>query len=798
MMIIKSNRSFSTTIKNSIGVRITISLILIVMGCLSLSSVSGAEEVKGYWYLVDIEKVVPENEITEDSTTKIERQFLYSEGSFNTQYRKTVYDGIHKVYNDEIINTTGTWSAPAEKLGPDDTITLTLTASINEFKRLNTNMSGVSVKAYIGEEDTPFGRLNSTNGDLVDANGDNLCEATIRDGEIKVGSSSKSVEGTFGKGSAEGQVKVLFVSVRSDKLGGAKYTYTWILDKPDTTSSENADRFPSKVTGTLYFDSAKKRPVPFTSVSVVYQNSKEDTIGESAAVFTDQNGKFDITLSTIPNQAENLKLAVEYIYAPGGIATIYHINVREDNKHVYGTLSLKNISSDEKEAVFDLCLLDCADNFDEDLDDVEPKVSHNAEVYALLIDMYDFYADELGVLSFYQLPFEAYSFGGTLLSTFAEKFDAYYSPVDGAIWLDRIYSPMTGYMYPYAYYHEFSHYIMHCLYGKFPLSDADVNHGGYANPTTGDSFSEGFAHFMSIVMQQYFGNESPAIIPGRGNIEVNYKAWQQSGKAEEFAIAGVLWDLVDDASDNGGMDDDSMELDFMELWNLLKQYHSDFTSFYETLIKTYPSLKPAIDDIFINHGFFTDDREGSKEYELGEAYVDNIKNNHRDESENYVDYSNNDSYGYPYMTYENGDQIGTAAYFSNMKRRSQEFFPGNFIKVNDDSLLYAVSVSFSDYPFLDYTTKTISIDGLVYVEVPPPEYRCTISIVPEGGRKNASFSFESDDFWSQYIGSLEKGYYLSHEFDVKKENSSTVLIVSGLVVVMVMGIIMLIIKKRKP
>jgi len=115
-------------------------------------------------------------------------------------------------------------------------------------------------------------------------------------------------------------------------------------------------------------------------------------------------------------------------------------------------------------------------------------------------------------------------------------------------------------------YHEFSHYVMHTLYkGKWPEpvnpSVPEVNHGGYANPSTSDSFVEGFATFMAIGMFQTIGDTIPhspvrvmdTLVEGRiqvlKELETNYKAWDRDGRAEELAVAGVLWDLLDTEED---------------------------------------------------------------------------------------------------------------------------------------------------------------------------------------------------------------------------------------------------------
>jgi hypothetical protein len=108
---------------------------------------------------------------------------------------------------------------------------------------------------------------------------------------------------------------------------------------------------------------------------------------------------------------------------------------------------------------------------------------------------------------------------------------------------------------PYVQYHEFSHFAMHTMYGAtWDQMITEKNHGGYANPTTKDSWLEGFAHFMAVVianeMEHYWADipsgKNPALYPMCGSLDADYKAWEKEGKAEEFAMAGVLWDLIDE------------------------------------------------------------------------------------------------------------------------------------------------------------------------------------------------------------------------------------------------------------
>ena len=103
----------------------------------------------------------------------------------------------------------------------------------------------------------------------------------------------------------------------------------------------------------------------------------------------------------------------------------------------------------------------------------------------------------------------------------------------------------------YVIYHEFSHYAMYCIYGKkFPASAADkigpvktINHGGYMNPSTSDSFTEGFAEFMPAIIQEYYGSPLAGRGSSMGSLDDTFEAWDYEGKAEEHAISATLWSI---------------------------------------------------------------------------------------------------------------------------------------------------------------------------------------------------------------------------------------------------------------
>jgi len=180
----------------------------------------------------------------------------------------------------------------------------------------------------------------------------------------------------------------------------------------------------------------------------------------------------------------------------------------------------------------------------------ENKIDFFTGMYVHLVEAVEFYKDYLGVDLTGRTPLKVY--------TNVAKETAYdYSGQVSYITINKDVSYEGAPTEPKnREYHEFSHYAMHCLYGEdfeYPEpASAYTNHGGYINPTTIDSYQEAFAYFMSAVMGTHHGNywdtgntASPDSLGMKGSLEDNFRAWDREGRAEEMAIAGVLWDLYD-------------------------------------------------------------------------------------------------------------------------------------------------------------------------------------------------------------------------------------------------------------
>ncbi len=294
-------------------------------------------------------------------------------------------------------------------------------------------------------------------------------------------------------------------------------------------------------------------PLPYLDISLIAEGKEYETV-------TDKNGNYSITCEQSEDNSYTLLISFSYLRDS---QCFYQLHFQHEKNPIALELTINDdeitkvrfivggsIGSFTKEASFG----NVSDVTIQDFIDVWPEVQDYAGLYLHFSEVVSFYVDHLGESLDFQLPVEVYTCieGGPR-----------YLYNGGKSWIS-IDSERTGYETEYRpksrEFHEFSHYVMHALYeGNFPKSPSDlgkeVNHGGYDNPTTADSYVEGFAEFMSVVIGEYYNNYwenleekrcgGASSCPPFGSLEPNFKAWEIEGKAEEWAVAGVLWDLYD-------------------------------------------------------------------------------------------------------------------------------------------------------------------------------------------------------------------------------------------------------------
>ena len=189
-------------------------------------------------------------------------------------------------------------------------------------------------------------------------------------------------------------------------------------------------------------------------------------------------------------------------------------------------------------------------------------------------------------------------------------------------------------------WHEYGHQFMADILGeRMPSHAGRRNHEGYCvNDRSTDAWTEGFAEFFSIMVAKNvvgaakFDEYRWGTDPTADNLEVDYQAWNWP---EEFAVAGLLLDLVDGRDWYHGPDDDPVQIAPKALIAAIQKGASaegasnghifDMVDLYRNLAALNIGAKDTdkngradLNDVFIAHGFFAN-TDGDETYEPGEA-----------------------------------------------------------------------------------------------------------------------------------------------------------------------------------
>ncbi len=380
-----------------------------------------------------------------------------------------------------------------------------------------------------------------------------------------------------------------------------------------------------------------------------------------------------------------------------------------------------------------------------------------------------------------------------------------YAPSPAQIMLNAI--DMAGPDRPMMEWHEMGHHVMVDLFAnQLPSRAADVNHQGYRNPSSTDSWIEGFAEFFALLVARETGQgPDPGMYPLGGstfNLDVNYLAWSHSIQGsyifsmEEFAVAGLLWDLVDPADEQdmtplgGGVTGvitataaftgtppyphyhDHIALDAPQLWLYLRledtqsqpldapeEYHHifDIKHLYDVLMHAgvgqdrlhADSSLTALDEAFIAHGFFTDSSPSNLAYDPGEA----------------IGMSGHDRL-----------EIGAVSLPADLSRRSPVPLPHSYIGFQAHDAQtgqeiavreFTVEVRFAP-PFTGYSYSYQGVStqaGRLFFVAPDPQYPATATIRARGpGYDGAEpLQITSAQYWQQMLVS-QGDTFMDHTF----------------------------------
>jgi len=273
-------------------------------------------------------------------------------------------------------------------------------------------------------------------------------------------------------------------------------------------------------------------------------------------------------------------------------------------------------------------------------------------------------------------------------------------------------------------YHEFSHHVMYDIYGARPSGNelpGMKNHGGFFNPGTADSYVEGFAEFMALVISDELWQDKPEIYGAFWSLEKNYRPWDGQWSLEEFAVASLLWDMYDNNNEDG----DEIYYSIDTIWDVLKVERKDFYEYYKAFKEKKPKDADKIDKLFIKHGFFKDTRKWNEKIDSWEPWR---RINEDAWTYEFIDLSNESSK----LKYEEGLKIWPATNYERPDRSSTVVVNNSFVKINNQEVdFYTIKVSDSSDGQADYEYTVEIANEKVYIQPLPNNIEALITISPE-------------------------------------------------------------------
>lgn len=383
-----------------------------------------------------------------------------------------------------------------------------------------------------------------------------------------------------------------------------------------------------------------------------------------------------------------------------------------------------------------------------------------AAIYYNLHDAVDVYLTILDANLNYKLPVDV---------TINSADGSQYLKANSDLLLSEQHTPYTSVHRRFVEQHEFSHHALYSQYGaSWPEGRSlpnMTNHGGYLNPSSADSFTEGFAEFMTLVIASYSNVPNPEYYSNKGSFENNLRVWSNRGKMEEYAVASLLWDLYDDHSDKG----DSITLSMPQIWSVLKTKRKDFQAYYKAFTDAFPDKRAEIDAVFVEHGFFADKNTGNGVRDDFEPFRDTIKNGANNGTYNlgeyFVDYGAYETGRN--MFYDPGEEVGRPTQYTRPDRGYDDYIPDAFLKVSDTGAdLYTVSIHFNDpQDGDDYSYMVDRRQGMIYVMPLPEQVDATISVRPaQGYTAQNVYTITNEEYITKYYASEGKGYFDEHTF----------------------------------
>ena len=494
---------------------------------------------------------------------------------------------------------TCSWSQPAASIAPGQKITVSLNASVDKLDPNRAGTFSASVFAYLDEAEVQYKLQSGSAVYLKDESGETTCKAMGKDGVIVTGSASLTVGADMPDGS-NGQQLALMIS---SSIGGGKkfvYEYSVAADVTEPTTPPVPDGDKKLVlTGTVI--SVAQNPMRHMYMRFA------PSFGGVAESKTGNDGKYrymiDIPSSVTSPFTVDVTLVLKYMHPSSTDMSSFYFAIRDETEKAgEDILVTTKISIDPDSAQFrGKNVLEANRNIDFTLISSgmisdsngkgDPLTSNLTEIK--WIDGYTYVYDMLSSAVY------------TACEVFAEKTATVNSfplivyvnePVkdgkDSACFgveggMSVIHATLDYCRHTdqsrFVILHEFGHFFDYatnlrkhrCNWDVKMLAADYINHGGYLNSDTGDSYMEGLATWFAVMVQKHGLYPIPnyTSIGSLGTLGSKRKPWH-TVISEELCIASILVYLERDLSLDG-------------LWEVLQRDNDNFHAYYQDLVKTF-------------------------------------------------------------------------------------------------------------------------------------------------------------------------------------------------------------------
>ena len=621
-----------------------------------VGSAGGSDSIGGYWQLTST--TLDQASDSDNITLNLSENYA--------SYHQTE-PGVKDVFA-----ASANWTSPEETYGAGETVTITLNVEVEQYTwngqegsfHPGLNFMGLYISARFDAPDVPYGFAGNNSIALRTEDGDNVAEVSATLGTIHNSTDSITVSAAFPSAYKDGYQICLYVS--PSRCGNVRFLYTWHADTEpsETTKSTEADEEDEESERQIWFSGIvtdiENEIMPRLRIKIDVYNDADSwspaasTANKTISLHTDIDGKFFVEVDIPKNQEKEMGLLVQMeltcVLADNHEAiTFANMKYPASQDKIVAASYIRVPVADKANKERPIVLLGrkfsffylCVDALSYDSKTSKPdplwsNVSDNQELagcsylYNALWDALLFgtvHFDEGDNLKKSKLKVETHWTPGS--SGSSSKTSHYQSGGSdrGTIRLTAIHSGYDDNS-RFTVLHEFGHHF-DCMTnnGKFRAINLDtsgnlINHGGYMNPSTADSFEEGLATAYAIFVQDYRGDKNP-YMAGNFNLSSpgNYVAWKSNGKFEELAISILLWDIYKGYKNKA------------DYWKLLKPDYANFYKYYqaiETDLKTGDASRqsgnPRLEKLYqaAKDGGLFKMPFGDGDYNFGEPFVDTI------------------------------------------------------------------------------------------------------------------------------------------------------------------------------